>query len=405
MMKGTKIFLFTAAAILFILADSANAYYYTVIDLGNLCGESSNRSQALSVSNNAQAVGFDWCDTYHACRFDPTGGGANIDLYPGGAWSVAYSINDSNQIVGYAGSSPSTWRACLFDPTGGGISVDLDPCGTGRSYAFSINNNGQVVGQTNGRACLYDTTGEGNNIDLGTLSGEGSTANYINDNGQIVGQASSEAYDHPHACLFDPTGDANNNIDLGTLSGGNDRTNAYCINNNGLIVGTELYDEDYTRACLFDPTGEGNNINLGYLGGENAGAHSINDSNQIVGYAENSTGFGRACLFDPTGQGNNIDLNTLIDPASGWTLTMAYSINNDGWIVGYGTNPDEKTHAYLLKPPVCTEELEGDFNDDCKVNFIDFALCEDCKLDFTVLALIVNDWLKCNLDPQSACWD
>ncbi len=40
----------------------------------------------------------------------------------------------------------------------------------------------------------------------------------------------------------------------------------------------------------------------------------------------------------------------------------------------------------------CTEEIAGDINDDCKVDFTDFAI-------------IAADWLKCNLDPNSACWD
>ena len=36
-----------------------------------------------------------------------------------------------------------------------------------------------------------------------------------------------------------------------------------------------------------------------------------------------------------------IDLNTLIDPASGWTLTSALGISNTGWISGIGVfDPD-----------------------------------------------------------------
>ena len=36
-----------------------------------------------------------------------------------------------------------------------------------------------------------------------------------------------------------------------------------------------------------------------------------------------------------------MDLNTLIDPASGWTLNRATRINDTGWIGGSGTfDPD-----------------------------------------------------------------
>jgi len=65
-------------------------------------------------------------------------------------------------------------------------------------------------------------------------------------------------------------------------------------------------------------------------------------------------GTDRASLFDPTGQGHNIDLNTLIDPGLGWILTGAYSINDNGWIVGWGYNPDGYARAYLLIPEPAT---------------------------------------------------
>jgi probable HAF family extracellular repeat protein len=86
---------------------------------------------------------------------------------------------------------------------------------------------------------------------------------------------------------------------------------------------------------------------------------SINNSGQIVGGAYNSSGNARACLFDPTGGGANIDLNTLIDPSSGWILQYANSINNNGWIVGFGTNPAGYTRAYLLIPEPATIILLG----------------------------------------------
>jgi len=67
----------------------------------------------------------------------------------------------------------------------------------------------------------------------------------------------------------------------------------------------------------------------------------------------------RATMFDPTGAGNNIDLNTLIDPASGWTLLEARDINNSGWIVGHGFNPQGEYHAFLLVPEPTTFGLLG----------------------------------------------
>jgi hypothetical protein len=44
------------------------------------------------------------------------------------------------------------------------------------------------------------------------------------------------------------------------------------------------------------------------------------------------------------------DLNTLIDPASGWTLNSAEDINDSGMICGNARNSLGQSHAYLLVP-------------------------------------------------------
>jgi probable HAF family extracellular repeat protein len=45
-----------------------------------------------------------------------------------------------------------------------------------------------------------------------------------------------------------------------------------------------------------------------------------------------------------------IDLNTLVPTDSSWILEAANGINDNGQIVGYGTNPSGQTDAYLLTP-------------------------------------------------------
>jgi uncharacterized membrane protein len=156
--------------------------------------------------------------------------------------------------------------------------------------------------------------------------------------------------------LFDPTG-SGNNIDLGTLGGR--ESAAYSINDAGQIVGEAENIWWSWRAALFDQTGAGNNIDLGTLGGNYSCAHSINHTGQIVGWAYNSQHNCRATLFDRTGSGNNIDLNSLIDPATGWNLWRAYSVNDSGWIVGQGINVKGEYHAFLLVPEPATSVLLG----------------------------------------------
>jgi len=41
--------------------------------------------------------------------------------------------------------------------------------------------------------------------------------------------------------------------------------------------------------------------------------------------------------------------------------------------------------------PRCTQEILGDANNDCKIDFVDFAI-------------MASNWLECNLDPPELCW-
>ncbi|MHC4212568.1 MAG: hypothetical protein ACYSWP_04240 [Planctomycetota bacterium] len=257
----------------------------------------------------------------------------------------------------------------------------LPAYGYDMSLAYSINNNGQIVGcvlddnHSTVHAVLFDTSGDGNNIDLGTLGGDNSVAHSINNNGRIVGQADSNSFYSPHATIFDSNGSTNtsladesaawsindynqivgykvfhpdnndpvnhatifntghdaNIIDLGILPGYGSSI-ALSINNSGQIVGfstSDMQSQDW-RATLFDPNGSSNNIDLGTLGGQISMAFSINESGQIAGSADTADDYRRATLFDPNGDGNNIDLGT----KTGYFESTAISINNNGQIVG-----------------------------------------------------------------------
>jgi len=40
---------------------------------------------------------------------------------------------------------------------------------------------------------------------------------------------------------------------------------------------------------------------------------------------------------------------------------------------------------------ICLKDILGELNKDCKIDFMDFAI-------------IAENWLKCNLGRQEACW-
>ena len=316
---------------------------YNIIDLGG------DKSEAYSINNNGQIVGLANAGPNLGDRpmlFDTTGGGNNIELGTslGGHRGCAYSINNKGQAVGYVNS-----HAVLFDTTGNNNDIVLgtlaDDGQSGYGIASAINDNGQITGHskyrgTNYSTAFFDQTGNGNNYYLWGRARNDYTA--INNLGQVVGGSVLTTF-HPQAVLFDITGNGNN-VGLGTLGG--TYSDALGINDNGQIVGrAHISGNRYSQATLFDPTGNHNNISLDPFGSSHSGANSINNIGQIVGLAGD-----RATLFDITGAGNNIDLNDVIDQSLGWYLREARDINDNGWIVGYGINPNGDRRAYLLTP-------------------------------------------------------
>jgi len=313
------------------------------IDLGTLGGEN---SWAASINNNGQIVGgADSNDPQQSSQpaiFDPNGGGNNIGL---GEKGPACSINDNGQIVGYVGNVDDCY-AVLFDPTGLGDNVDLGTLdGILYSVAYSSNNSGQIVGYAfndlfarDYRAVLFDPTGQGNNIDLGTLGGEYeySAAISINDYGQIVGRADT-ASGFAHATLFDPNGQGNNR-DLGTVAEYNFSV-AASINNSGQIVGQAgVRDYEY-RAVLFDHKGNGENIDLNdlinpALDWTLSCAICINDNGWIVCWGRTSSFSRTSFLLTPIPAGpadfqpdGAIDLKDYAILTAAWRSTPA----DDNW--------------------------------------------------------------------------
>jgi len=277
------------------------------INLGTLGG---NHSSALSINNTGQITGQAYNNSGYglACLFDPTGRGANINLgifglFGGGRESSALYINDNGQIVGWAEKyiNYNYYRhACLFDPTGNGHNIDLKTLGGNTSTAISINDNGQIVGDSDigigdlRHACLFNATGNGNNEDLWTLGGNYlcSRATSINNNGKIVGFSYRYSpyglFPGSRACLFDSTGN-HINIDLGTIAS-YEYSQALSINDNGQIVGLVYNDAmPVGHACLFDSTGGGDNIDLNTLIDPESNwtlynAYDINNNGWIAGY-------------------------------------------------------------------------------------------------------------------------
>jgi probable HAF family extracellular repeat protein len=324
------------ALLILVGASGAPAFgqTYNVCDLGTLGGSYSiaystnalNQIVGMSTTNAGQSHAFFWQD------------GIMSDLGTlGGSFSAAFGINASGQVVGWAANAQGKNHAFRLDLNGS--MVDLGTLGGRTSYAYGINDWGAVVGGAatpDGPFHAFVVRERGLR-DIGTLAG-GSDSYARAINGHLVtGWSSTTQFGDTHAFRYEGRA----MIDLGVLEGGQFSTGGG-IDAGGRVVG-ESSTTGGIHAALWNETGGHDLGNLGV----SSQAVSINSSGVAVGGA-GAPGLGvRATIYQ---DGSITDLNSLIPSKSGWTLTFAYSINDAGSIVGYGLSPNGDTHAFLLVP-------------------------------------------------------
>jgi len=266
--------------------------------------------------------------------------------YVGTPHSVATAVNDSDHAVGwsehtYTANGIAYNRAVLWQ---NGVITDL---GTLPNYLLSvanaINSSGQIVGRvgtsTSGggdRAILWQS---GALIDLGTLGGTASTAYAINDAGQIVGKSYTARDAATHAFVWQ------NGVmtDLGALGAGTVSI-AAAINASGQIVGASTFaapGDLQDRHAFFYSNGVMSDLGVPTPNAVESYANGINKDGTIIGASG-----GRAFVYSA---GAWTDLNTVIPANTGWTLKSTQAINDVGQIVGTGTLGGV-TFGYLLTP-------------------------------------------------------
>jgi probable HAF family extracellular repeat protein len=132
-------------------------------------------------------------------------------------------------------------------------------------------------------------------------------------------------------------------VDLGPFL--NNQNNVVALNNLGQRAGVS-FNEETGRVEAFLELG-GNRMMLGTLGGSFSIARSINNRGEIVGgsLAEGNEDFHGFVYRN----GKLINLNELLDPGSGWEVVQAVSINDNGEIIGIGSNRGTD-RIVLLRP-------------------------------------------------------
>jgi probable HAF family extracellular repeat protein len=202
--------------------------------------------------------------------------------------------------------------------------TDLGPLtGTNRAVV-DINDNGQVVGISNGRNFLYNGT-----LPVQDLGSSGnSTRLGLNNAGQVGLHNGAIG----HAAMYS----GGVMYDLGSLGG----TSWACsINASGQVAcSSYLYNPTFTEhACVYIP-GSGLQ-DLGSILGWSA-TNNMNDLGQVVGYDWNSS-LRIGIVYTP-----GIGLQTT--PSLGGTFTMPMDINNSGQIVGVGSNTSNQRHPFYI---------------------------------------------------------
>ena len=245
-------------------------------------------------------------------------------------------------LVALALAAPTISRAQSYTIT------DLGTLGGTQSIGEGINASGQVARvDTTGVAIYHAVIWTGTTItDLNDIAGDSSSPSTgfgINDSGQVAGFSFVIGLGGAHHAVRWTGTTA---TDLGTLGG--DLSDAYGINASGQVVGDARLTGD---AAIHAVRWTGKTIaDLGTLGGTNSYGSGINRSGAVVGYAYLANGDEHA--FYAPGS-TMLDLNTLIPTNSGWTLTEALAINDNGWITGQGTINGQQ-HAFLLTPNTAT---------------------------------------------------
>jgi probable HAF family extracellular repeat protein len=263
----------------------------------------------------------------------------DLGTLPNGGGSYAFDINDRGQVVGTADTrycdedGDPIYHAFLWQ---NGVLQDIGTLGA-CSHAVSINAAGQIVGTSwiSPRECYAFLWQNGKMRSLGSLGGEGrsSWAGGINDRAQIVGATSVANRQSWYPFLWQ-----NGRMSLLAPAAEQGPGDAVRINAEGDTVGI-VFGSAATSSYLVR---QGRLLPIPQMGGNCLWAVGLNDRGQVVGMGDiDRADTVRAFLWQQ-GMSRPQDLGTL-----GGKRSYAAAINNAGDVVGEAQKADNAFRAAL----------------------------------------------------------
>ena len=352
-----------------IVGPEVAAQHVTLTPIGFLSGGPTGRFDTYAYAVNAagQVVGFSGDAEGRTQAFLTGPAGAGISglgfLHSGPTGSVAsagYGVNDRGQVVGYSIDALGRRQAFLTGPDGRGMAplgfLHPTPTAATSSLAYGVNASGQVTGYSidaYGRRQAFLTGPDGRAMTgLGFLATGGtgtleSTGYAVNASGQVTG-FSTDAQGRTQAFLTGPDGRGMEGLGfLGTdLDRPYVRSVGTSVNAAGQVTGSFTDARGFTQAFVTAANGRGM-TGLGLGGGTSpcgpaSYGSGINASGAVVGNAVGHFSTlhrwceGRAFLHTATGGMQFFDALLAASGTSGWFITAALAISDDGHVAAIG---------------------------------------------------------------------